>query len=66
MVGKPERHAADDGRAAVWPHHEHIAPGGFLFDGDLLRQRHVVAEHKHMEAALHSLERLGGGVDSRH
>ena len=64
LVGKSERNTADDGSAAVRPHHQQATLARFTFQGDLIGDRHVVAEQHDMEALVQGAARLHM-VDSR-
>ena len=61
-VGKAQRHAVDDGGAAIGPHHQQALARTDFFDRLLLFDGHVVAEHEHMHAQAQGLERFGGGI----
>ena len=65
-VGEGDRHAGDDGRAAVGAHDEEPEIAGLALEGDLLLQRHVVGEDHDVEAAPQRLPGLGGGKIAGH
>ena len=54
-VGEGERHAADDGGAAVGAHHQAAQRRGLALEGDFLFEGHVVAEDHHVEPARSAL-----------
>ena len=56
--GEPEPDPADDGGAAVGTHDQQAALGGGALERDLLRHRHVVAEHHHVAAGVERVHRL--------
>ena len=59
-VGEAEAEAADDGGAAVGPHHQQAALGRDPLERDLLLDRHVVAEQHHVGAGVERVHRLDG------
>ena len=61
LVGKGERRAADDGGAAIRPHHQQARLARLLLQRQFVGDRDVVAEHQHMQAAVERLARFGGG-----
>src|SRR6185295_1339384 len=60
-VGEAERHAVEDGGAAVRPHEQPALAEGQALELELVGERHVVAEEEDVQAALERLERFRGG-----
>ena len=65
-LAKPSPSAADDGGAAVGPHHQQAALGGGPLEGDLLLDRHVVAEDHHVAAGVEGVHRLDERAGAGH
>ena len=65
-IGERQRHAGDDGRAAVGPHDNQPEIAGLALEGYLLLQRYVVGEDHDVEAATQRFSRLGGGEIAGH
>jgi len=66
LIGKTQRHTTDDGSAAIRSHHQPAMRPGQLLDGQLLLQRDIVREQKHIQPGLDGLERLGRGIGTGH
>ena len=64
-IGKAQRHAIDDGGAAIGPHHQEALAPAQRLEGDLVLERHVVGEQHHVQAALQRLAGLARRVGAR-
>jgi hypothetical protein len=64
-VGEAEPDPADDGGAAVGPHHQDTGLGGTLLEQHLLLQGHVVAEDHGEQAGVDRVEGVGEGEAAR-
>ena len=65
-VGEAERDAADDGRAAVGAHDEHIGGSGGVLEAHLVLDRDVVREDHDGHPGADGVERLRDGVLAGH
>ena len=65
-VGEAERHAVEDGGAAVGPEQEAPALAGEPLELHLRRDGHVVAEEHDVQSRAECAQRLGAGVGARH
>ena len=64
-VGEAEPEPADDRGAAVGAHHQQPALGRDPLEGDLLLDRHVVAEDHHVAAGVEGVHRLDERAGAR-
>ena len=60
LVGESKRRTADDRGSAIRPHHQKTNLAGLLLQRQFIRQRDIVAEQQHVEAAVQRLARFGG------
>src|SRR5215470_7648340 len=64
-VGKRQRHAANNGSAAVGTHDKQPTVARLALQGDFLRERHVVGENHYVQSALQPFAGFGGGKAAR-